>query len=61
MPSLREQPTSERIASNRVLWAALDTTESRLDGRERYVVGHYRLGEALEGEWAKLFSCDASF
>ena len=26
-----------------------------------HVVGHYRLGEALEGEWAKLFSCDASY
>ena len=27
---------------------------------ERHVVSHYRLGEALEGERADLFGCDAS-
>ena len=32
----------------------------RLDDRERHVVGHYRLGEAPEGERAKLFGCDAA-
>ena len=31
-----------------------------MDGREWHVVGYYRLGEALEGERAKVFSCDAS-
>src|SRR6516165_344791 len=40
------------------LWAAFDNAESRLGGHERHVVGHYRLGQALEGERAKLFSCD---
>ena len=29
--------------------------ESELGGRERHVVGHYRLGEAFEGERAHLF------
>ena len=38
-------------------WAA---SEARLDGRERYVVSDNRLAKALEGERAKLFSCDAS-
>src|SRR6516164_769140 len=42
------------------LWAAFDNAESRLGGHERHVVGHYRLGQALEGERAKLFSCDTS-
>ena len=34
--------------------------ESRLATCERHVVGHYRLGEALESECANLFGCDAS-
>src|SRR6516225_6139047 len=33
---------------------------SRLDSHERHIVGHDRLGEALEGERAQLFSCGAS-
>ena len=46
--------------SNSLRAAPFDNTERWLAGRERYVVGHYRLAEALEGERAKLFSCDAS-
>ena len=30
--------------SNSLRAAPFDNTERRLDGRERYVVGHYRLG-----------------
>jgi len=41
--------------------APFDNPESRLTADERHVVGHYRLGEALEGERADLFGCDASF
>jgi hypothetical protein len=48
------------VPHSNTLWAAFDNTKSWLDGRERHVVGHNRLGEALEGERAKLFSCDAS-
>ena len=44
-----------------ILWRPpFDNTESRLGGRERHVVGHDRLGEALEGERANLFGYDAS-
>ena len=43
------------------MWTAFDNTESRLDGRERHVVGHYRLGETFQGERAELFERDASF
>ena len=39
---------------------AFDNAESRLTACKRHVVGHYRLGEALEGERADLFGCDAS-
>jgi hypothetical protein len=42
-------------SSNRLRAASLDNTERRLDGPKRYVVGHGRLAEALEGERAKLF------
>src|SRR5215472_9298767 len=41
-------------------WSPFYNTQSRLGGRERHIVGHYRLGEALEGERANLFGCDAS-
>jgi hypothetical protein len=49
-----------KVAASNALWAAFDNTERRLDGRERYVVGHHRLAQALKGERAKLFGCDAS-
>jgi len=39
---------------------SFDNAESRLTTYERHVVGHYRLGEALEGERANLFGYDAS-
>jgi hypothetical protein len=48
-----------RLHSN-TLWAPFDKTKSRLGGRERYVVGQYRLGEALQSERANLFGYDAS-
>ena len=31
-----------------------------MGGHERHVVGHYRLGETLEGKRAKLFGGDSS-
>jgi|SRR6516162_3563200 len=55
-----ERKQAGGLSHSNALWAAFDNTESRLGGRMRHVVGHYRLGEALESEWAKLFSCDAS-
>ena len=56
-----ERQVIEAVAASNSLRAApVDNTERRLDGRERYVVGHNRLAEAFEGERAKLFSCDAS-
>src|SRR3954471_4671278 len=58
MPQSR--PSSAVATSNSLRAAPLDNTERRLDGRERYVVGHNRLAEAFQGERAKLFSCDAS-
>src|SRR5215469_13590708 len=39
---------------------SFDNAESGLTTCERHVVGHYRLSEALEGERADLFGCDAS-
>ena len=57
MPQSR--PSSGVAALKQSAGCPFDTTE-RLDGPERYVVGHHRLGEALEGESAKLFGCDAS-
>ena len=39
---------------------AFDNAESRLSTYKRHVVGHYGLGEALEGECANLFGYDAS-
>src|ERR1700751_3059393 len=44
----------QRSHSN-ALWAAFDNTESRLDGRERHVVGHYRLGQPFQRERAAFF------
>ena len=39
------KPVSEvAAASNSLRAAPVDNTERRLDGRERYVVGHHRLG-----------------
>jgi len=32
------------VPLSNTLWAAFDNTKSRLDGRERHVVGHNRLG-----------------
>jgi hypothetical protein len=62
LPSLGEQPgrRMQRPHSNTLWVAPFDNTESRLGERQRHVVGHYRLGEALEGERANLFGCDAS-
>ena len=57
MPSLREQ--SQRLHSN-ALRAAFDDTRSRRRDRERYVEGHYGLGEAFEGERANLLGYDIS-
>src|SRR5262249_20304664 len=59
---LERSPSGGRIAAIRLSarCPSVDNTERRLDGRQRHVVSHYRLGEALEGERAKLFSCDAS-
>ena len=37
-----------------------DNTESRLTTYERHVVGHYRLGETLEGARTNLFGYNAS-
>ena len=47
----------ERLAA---IWSSawrspLDDAESRLTTHGRHVVGHYRLGEALESERANLF------
>ena len=39
---------------------SFDNVESDLTTYERHVEGHYRLGEALEGECANLFGCDSS-
>jgi hypothetical protein len=44
-----------------VRWAPFDNAEGRLAGRERNVVGHYRLRETLQAERANLFGCDAPF
>ena len=41
-------------------WTPFNHAEGRLGGRERHVVGNYGLSEALEGECANLFGCDAS-
>jgi integrase len=38
-----------------------DNAESRLTTYKRHVVGHYRLGESLQGERANLFGCDTPF
>jgi hypothetical protein len=56
----KADPRPEWPPSKSLRAAPFDNTDRRLDGRERYVVGHNRLAEALEGERAKLFSCDAS-
>jgi hypothetical protein len=37
------------------LWTTFDNPKSGLGSREWHVVGHDRLGEALEGERANLF------
>src|SRR5262245_13858692 len=39
---------------------SFDNAESRLTTYERHIVGDHRLSEALEGERANLFGCDAS-
>ena len=38
------EPVIEAVAASNSLRAPFDNTERRLDGRERYVVGHNRLG-----------------
>src|SRR5689334_16255459 len=62
LSSLTEQPRrSVHGAHSSILWATpFNNTESWLGDREWNIVGHYRLGEALEGDWPKLFSCDTS-
>ena len=42
------------------LWTSFDNPECGLGSRERHVVGHYRLGEALEGKRANLFGYNTS-
>jgi len=62
LPSLGEQSSGNvQLPHSNTLRAPFDNTESWLGGRERYVVGNYRLGEALEGERANLFGNDVSF
>src|SRR5256885_13967853 len=51
---IEKEPCGWRSHSN-VMWTAFDNTEGRLGGRERHVVGHYRLGEPFEGERADFF------
>src|SRR5262245_24115266 len=51
---------ARRNSYSNALRAAFDNTESRLNARERHVVGHNRLGEALQRERANLFSCHSS-
>ena len=46
---MNEQVIEAVAASNSLRAAPFDNTKRRLAGRERHVVGHYRLGEALEG------------
>src|SRR4051812_41036992 len=56
--------TRERVQRphSSVVWAALDNTENRrLAGRERHVVGHYRLGQALQGKLADFFERHSLF
>ena len=58
----RASPRRERIAA---IWLSarptpLDDAES-LSTDKRHVVGHYRLGESLQGERAHLFGYDTSF
>jgi len=48
-----------RLRSN-ALWATFNNTESGLVGRERHVVGHDRVSQALEGERTNLFGGDVS-
>ena len=52
----------ERIAAIRssIRCPSFDNAESGLTTYERHVEGHYRLGEALEGERTNLFGCEAS-
>jgi hypothetical protein len=50
---------AQRPQSN-TLRAPFDNPESRLSGRERNVVGHYRLGEPLQRERTNLYGYDAS-
>ena len=49
----------QRLISN-TLWTPFDNTETRLAGRERDVVRHYRLRQTLQRERAHLFGYDAS-
>src|SRR6516165_7101483 len=50
----------ERPGGSVALCPSSDNAESRLTTYERHIVGHHRLGEALESERANLFGCDAS-
>src|SRR5262249_6271032 len=59
----RASARRERIAA---IWLStrrppFDNAESRVTTYKRHVVGHYRLGESLQGERANLFGCDTSF
>ena len=49
----------QRLLSN-TLWIPFDYTESRLDGRERDFLRHYRLSQTLQRERAHLLGCEAS-
>ena len=57
-----KKPSNHRMTppSNGLRAPPFNNAEKRLDGPERYVIGDNRLGEALEGERAKLFGCDAA-
>src|SRR5262249_23903024 len=56
-PPLRGHSAKRGSHSNTV-WAALDNTESGLDGRGRHVVGHYRLGQPFQSKLAEFFKRD---
>ena len=48
LPPLREQLGGRVMSLKRFVGRPFDNTESRLGGRERHVVGHYRLGETFQ-------------
>ena len=61
LPSLRQIRREAPLLRSNMSGPTLDNAESRLGGREQYVVSHYRLGETLQGKRANLFGRYASF